>query len=330
MITTTRPLSISSLRLWLRCPHAWELRYVAGYRPRLGARAWRGRLVHTMLQQVYAGAPLPVAHDQTWQVACGPVLPQLEQLVTLDVAYAAAGNSRTKAAQRWREEHPEYDQLEAELDQFQRTALGHLRWGERDSLADTYRATRHLRGADPAELVLPGAFLVEGQAVEALSLDLSPGENAAADNDEEDTDGARLHLLHGELWGVPVYGVPDVVAHEGNTVLVLDYKTGRRHLGAAQLAEDAQLAIYAELLRQSGHIVPGQPVRVGHRYLGERGEITTVWAGDERHAATLERLGRQFAAARALIDAELFVPVKGVDPAMGPCPLCDLAHHCRA
>jgi hypothetical protein len=273
--------------------------------------------------------PLPIAHDRAWEAACGPMLPQLERLISLDADYAAAGGSRTKAAQRWREEHPEFDQLEAELDQFQRTALGHLRWGERDSLVDTYRATRHLRAAHPAELLLPGAFLVEGQPLELLAPVL-PREDSSQANDEDEEDGDRPHLLHGELWGVPVYGVPDVVASDGDVISVLDYKTGRRQLNPAQLADDAQLAIYAELLRQTGHIFPGQPVRVGHRYLGERGEITTVWANAEHHPLVLERLGRQFAVARALIDAGLFVPVKGVDPAMGPCALCDLAHHCRA
>lgn len=328
MESTTRPLSISSLRLWLRCPHAWELRYRAGYRPRLGARAWRGSLVHRIIQQVYAGLSLPEAHDHVWQAACGPLLPRLERLVALDADYAAAGSPRTKVAQRWREEHPEFDRLEGEAAAFARTALGHLRWGERDSLADTFRATRHLRAADPTELLLPGAFLVEGQPLDALTADLPPAESIAADEDEED--GERPHLLRGELWGVPVYGVPDVVARDGDAVLVLDYKTGRRHLSPQQLAEDAQLAIYAELLRQHGHVEPGQPVRVGHRYLGERGEISTIWARDDQHPRVLERLSRQVAAARAMIDAGLFAPVRGVDPAMGPCALCDLSHHCRA
>lgn len=327
METTTRPLSISSLRLWLRCPHAWELRYREGHRPRLGARAWRGSLVHRMIQLSYAGLALAEAHDRVWQAACGPLVPQLEQLVTLDHAYAAAGSPRTKAAQRWREEHPEFDRLEEAITTFARTALGHLRWSDRDSLADTFRATRHLRDADPTELLLPDAFLVEGQPLDMLRPELSPERSLLAEGEEGEE---RPHLLHGELWGVPVYGVPDVVASDGAVVTILDYKTGRRHLSPQQLAEDAQLAIYAELLRQQGHVAAGQPVRVGHRYLGERGEICTIWARDDQHPRVLERLSRQVAAARAMIDAGLFIPVKGVDPTMGPCALCDLAHHCRA
>lgn len=49
-------------------------------------------------------------------------------------ARSAAGSPRTKAAQRWREEHPEFDRLKGESAAFARTALGHLHRGDSFSL----------------------------------------------------------------------------------------------------------------------------------------------------------------------------------------------------
>ncbi len=322
----TRPLSISALRLWTQCGLAWQKRYVLGQRGSTHARAWRGSLTHSIIHQAYTGVPLSEAVDRVWETAVGPAMPSLRAWSHLDDEYSAM-NPRTKAAERWLEAHPDYHRLAHTIDAFRAEALGHLRWNDRDSLPDFYRSARRLAANPAAELLLPSPLLVEGSPLDAFTPTL--GVEAEVDEDGERTE--RLGLLHGELWGVPIVGVPDVVAKaEDGATLVLDYKTGRTRLSADELAEDAQMALYVELLRQQGHLGERQDVRVGHRYISDKGEIATVWSHTARLPKVLDRLSRQLATARALIDAGIVIPARGIDPAMGPCSYCAYRQSCEA
>lgn len=324
--TTTRPLSISALRLFTQCGYAWNKRYVLGQRGLTHARAWRGTLTHKIIHQAYKGIPLPEATKRAWEAVAGPIMPRLVEWASMDDEYTTM-DARTKAAKTWLEAHPKYHELEARVDAFRAEALGHLRWNDKDSLTGFYRTSRQLAARPATELLLPNPLLVEGKPLDEFtpSLDI----DAAVDEDGEPTNS--LGLLHGDIWGVPIFGVPDVVAQaDDGAKLVLDYKTGKTRLTAEELAEDAQMALYVELLRQQGHIANGEPVRVGHRYLTDKGEILTVWSEANRQPKLLERIGQQMATARALIDAGVFMPARGIDPAMGPCSYCSFKHSCDA
>lgn len=328
-----RSLSISQLQLWYRCGYAWRLRYGLGHRPRTGAGAWFGRIMHETIALMYRGMRMDAAHAQVWTRECGPVWDDLQQLIALDAAYAAQGRATTNAAKAWREKYPEYDQVLARLMDFQQHALGHARWGKSQNLADYYRRAVALQ-ASKGELLLENPLLVEGMRVAEL-ITADSDEVRASDGAEsivevdEDGRGTRYRLLAGTIGGVDVVGVPDVLARQTDgTLCVADYKTGRP-ISQGELAESAQLAIYVELLRQNGYIAEDDRVRIGHIYLTETG-VLPVWADTAQHAAVLQRLGRQLAVATALMDNELFSARKGLDVFQSPCALCDVAHVCDA
>jgi RecB family exonuclease len=135
--------------------------------------------------------------------------------------------------------------------------------------------------------------------------------------------------LTNTIGGIAIAGVPDVVARREGTLLIGDYKTGSATSREA-LAEDAQLVIYVELLRQNSMIAPGQPAEVGHIVLGDR-DVTKLWVDTANHARLLSRIERQLTQVAALIDAGLFIPRKGIESGfLSPCALCDLAHVCVA
>jgi hypothetical protein len=328
-----RSLSISQLQLWYRCGYAWHLRYGLGHRPRTGAGAWFGRIMHETIALMYRGMRMDAAHAQVWTRECEPVWDTLQQLIVLDTAYAAQGRPTTSAAKAWRAKHTEYDKALAHLLDFQQHALRHARWGKSQSLADYYRRAVALRDSE-GEILLENPLLVEGIRVADM---------AAADRDEaltydgaesiveldEDGRGTRYRLLAGTIAGVEVVGVPDVLArHADGTLCVADYKTGRP-ISSGELAESAQLAIYVELLRQNGYITTDDRVRIGHIYLTETG-VLPVWTNTDGHAPVLQRLGQQLAVAAALMDNELFSARKGLDAFQSPCALCDVAHVCDA
>jgi RecB family exonuclease len=190
------------------------------------------------------------------------------------------------------------------------------------------------------DILLPNPILVEGQAPGSVdqqekhdtttALDGKPVEMQAADAVDEERD-AGYTALRGTIGGVAVAGVPDIVAlhADGETIRVGDYKTGRP-IGREELEQDAQLAIYTQLLRQNGYIAPDQPVQIGHIYLTDSGPVQ-VWAATAQHARVLHRLEAQLAHAAALIAADLIIPRKGVATGfMSPCALCDVAHVCDA
>jgi len=325
----TRPLSISQVRLFLSCSHAWHLRYRLGHVPRVGAGAWFGRMIHEAIQLAYQGLALDDAVRATWETACAPIFDALEELVTLDAEYAAAGRPTSKAAQAWRDQHPAYDELARRVNAYQAAALGHLRWGKTQSLADYYRRAVVL-GEREAEILIDDPILIEGRPFRTVEDDEPPAADSAGDDAPFDEEGkAAYSPLVGVIGGVAVAGVPDIVARRGDTALVGDYKTGRP-LGQAALLEDAQLTIYVELLRQNGIIAAGQPVEVSHIVLGER-EVTHQWAPASDHARLLSRIERQLAHVAALVAADLTIPRKGIDAGfLSPCALCDVAHVCDA
>lgn len=303
-------------------------RYRLGHTSRVGAAAWFGRMMHEAIQRAYQGAALDDAVRETWEAACMPVFDALDELVTLDAEYGAAGRPTTKAAQAWRDQHPEYDELARRVTEYQAAALGHLRWGKSQSLADYYRRAVAL-GEREAEIILDDPIQVEGQPPRPLD-DEPATETEPADDDSFDEEGKADHTpLVGVIGGVAVAGVPDVVARRGDALLVGDYKTGRPVTEAA-LLEDAQLAIYVELLRQNGIIADGQPVEVGHIALGER-EVTHLWVPAAHHERLLRRIERQLAHVAALVEADFTVPRRGIDSGfLSPCALCDVAHVCDA
>src|SRR5581483_914 len=120
----SRPLSISQIRTFMHCGYAWRLIYERRHLRAQSAAAFYGRLAHQVIRLAYHGQPMEAAHQSVWAGAAGAVLPKLEQLITLDTEYAAAGKPQSKAAQLWRERHPEYDALLRDIGTYQDTALG--------------------------------------------------------------------------------------------------------------------------------------------------------------------------------------------------------------
>lgn len=339
LIPSARPLSVSQIRTFMHCGYAWRLIYERRYLRAQSAAAFYGCLVHQTIRLAYHGLPMEAAHQRVWASACGAVLPKLEQLIALDAEYAAAGKPQSKAAQLWRERHFEYDALLRDIGAYQDAALGHLKWGEKASLAAFYRRAVALLDHEP-DILLPNPILVEGQELGGVELvdeagTAAPTEalltgDAAEDAGDEERDGGYA-LLRGTIGGVAVVGVPDIVAlhTDGATIRVGDYKTGRP-IARDEVAQDAQLAIYTQLLGENGYIAPDQPVQVGHIYLTDSGPVQ-VWADAGRHTQALRRIEAQIAHTAALIQADLIIPRKGIASGfMSPCAFCDVAHVCDA
>jgi hypothetical protein len=337
---TRRALSISQLQLWYRCGYAWHLRYALGHSPRVGAGAWFGRMMHEVIGQMYRSVRMELAHTEVWTRECGPVWDDLQRLIDLDAAYAAHGRPTTSAAKQWRAEHPAYDAILARIADHQRHALGSYRWGKTQSLADYYRRAVALL-AHERDMLLPAPILVEGIPATALerldeddrrdTLSALPidSDRAAGAETDEDGRGTRYQLLAGTIAGVEVVGVPDVLARGvDGRLCVADYKTGTPH-DQGELAENAQLAIYVELLRQNGYIARDDVVTIGHIYLIEDG-VRAVWANTLQHTRVMARLERQVSLAAALMEHQLISDRKGLDTFQSPCAFCDLAHVCDA
>lgn len=298
MTTNPRPLSISALRKALQCSLAYKLAYVDGSPRYMSAAAWFGSVMHETIRLAYAGLPIADATVAVWRQECGPVFADLEHL---------AEHVRDRAV---------FDQVRA----FQETHLGHYAWGKH-SLPAFYRRALALAACGD-QLIVERPLLVEGLPPEQLTRVPQP----VTHRSDEEANPAYA-LLHGILGGVAVYGVPDVVWEAEGTFFIADYKTGRE-VEPALLAEDAQLALYAELLRQNGVITPGKPVKVGHIYLGND-DVHQVWANTDTHNRLLETLSWQVSHVQALIDSGFFIPVYGVNTAFNyPCPYCDMRRVC--
>jgi len=304
----------------LFCGYAWRLRYQLGHQPRVSAGAWFGRLMHEAIRLAYHGLSLDVAVRQVFAQACPPVFDALEDLVRIEPTISRGSHTKTGDAAR----------LELQIDDYQRIALGHLRWGRSQNLADYFRRALALARRE-ADILLNDVLLIEGQPL-GIPSESAPPLATVADDDPEswDEEGKPDYApLIGTIGGVPIAGVPDVVARRDATLLVGDYKTGRAITRAA-LVEDAQLVIYVELLRQNGLIAPGQPVEVGHIILGEH-DVAQIWVDTASHERLLTRIEQQLTQVAALIEAGLFIPRKGIESGpFSPCALCDLAHVCDA
>jgi hypothetical protein len=331
--------SPTSLGRMNQCEYSYNLRYVIGHRPRQHAAAWfGGDIVHRMIQLAYDGLSLEESFDQVWITSCAPIFTDLQAWLELDRDYRLSkGGKRSgsKDALAWQAAHPAYRELRERIDAYQRTIFAYLRWNERTSLADYYRRSAVLTEIPPEKILLANPWLVEGQwlAVDAKALDEDFLEAVSEEGtlEEEEEKGRIYRLLEGMIGGIPVRGVPDVVARrEDGVMLVGDYKTTARPLTAAQLSLNMQLLVYCELLRQNGILLADQQVLIGHIYLTET-TVTQIWTDTSKSARRLPLIEQQFIHAERRRQTGDFVPVAGIAASFqDPCPTCDMAHICDA
>lgn len=329
--------SPSALQRMNQCGYSFYQRYVVGHTSRQHAAAWfGGEIVHRMIQLAYHGLSLAESFDQVWMTSCAPIVADLQAWLDLDRDFQLArGGKRadSKDAITWLSAHSSYRTLRERIDAYQRTALAYLRWNERTTLADYYRRSAVLTEVPPENVLLPHPWLVEGQwltVTDPFDEDIEAVSQEGTLEEEEEK-GRTYSLLEGTIGGIPVRGVPDVVAcREDGVILVGDYKTSAKTLTAAQLSMNMQLLIYCELLRQNGILLADQQVLIGHIYLTET-TVTQVWTDTSKSARRLALIERQLLQAerrRAMGD---FVPVAGIATAFqDPCPTCDMAHICDA
>lgn len=333
------PWSPSALQRMTQCGYSYHLRYVLGHSSRQHAAAWfGGDIIHRMIQLAYHGLSFQESFDQVWMASCAPIFADLQAWLELDRDYRLAKGSRrsdSKDALAWLAAHPSYSELRERIDTFQRTVFAYLRWNERTTLADYYRRSAVLTEIPEEKILLAHPWLVEGQwlTVDADPLEEELVEPASEEGtlEEEEEKGRNYSLLEGTIGGIPVRGVPDVVAcREDGVMLVADYKTSAKPLTVAQLSLNMQLLIYCELLRQNGILLADQEVLIGHIYLTETA-VTQVWANTSKSAERLPLIERQLQHAERRRQMDDFVPVAGIATAFqDPCPTCDMAHVCDA
>lgn len=306
---TTR-LSISGMRRYAECGYAFKL-HRDGAPRRITAAIWYGGIVHRILERAYAGATPTDAHEQVWAEECGSILAALEQWSDLHLAYQASGKPNTKAREAWLLSHPDYHTLSEHLQRYQSDVLSLYAWPKTASVQDFFLRSRTLVREHGDELLLPHAVMVEGNLVAPLPAgqELAPVAIAADDDDEPRPYG----LLLATIGATTVAGVPDVVAYDPDTRQwrIGDYKTARTVLTPEALREDAQLNAYLIMLHQAGIIPAGASVSIGHIY--ESDHVETVWVDASDLVGILpRRLVQQVEQTRTLIEAEIFMPVKGL------------------
>jgi PD-(D/E)XK nuclease superfamily len=308
------------------CTYVFYLKYIRGYREKMSAIVFLGHIMHQFIQELYHGIDPYQAHQHVWTKACAAIYEEMETWYALDLAYHTSGNPNTKARQLWTEQHPQHAELAAAIEAYRDDFLTQeYTWAKSASLTGYYRWARTLLAVPSEHYLLPHPTLVEGQPLFDENSAPIP-RFADAQSVEED----HYHMLHGKLAnGLPVAGVPDVFGVDGEGIAWLaDYKVmSSSHMSEQDLAEDGQLALYAELLRQNGHIAAGQRVRVGHIYLTERRGVQHIWTTPSPHA--LPRLARQLEHMDRRIRANDFMPVRGIATGSKlPCPDCGLASVC--
>jgi len=321
--------SMSQMRAFFSaggCTYVYFLKYILGYKEKMSAIVFLGHVIHQFVQELYHGVDPHQAHKHVWTKACGDAYDDLESWYALDVAYHKSGNPNTKARQLWAEQHPGHAELAAAVEAYRDDFLTEeYAWAKSASLTAYYRWARALLEIPPEHFLLPRPILVEGQPL----IDVDGAKVARFANGQDDQQD-HFHMLHGTLSnGLPVAGVPDVFGVDGGgTAWVADYKVMSSSLMSEQdLAEDGQLALYVELLRQNGHIAPGQKTRVGHIYLTERRGVQHVWSQPSAYA--LSRLARQLEHMDRRIKANDFLPVRGIATGSKlPCLSCGLASVC--
>lgn len=323
-----RPYSMTQLRTFFSdgCSFKYHLKYRQGFKERLSSSALLGSIAHKMIQHAYHGIALPEAHHRVWRALCSDIVRDLDAWYVLDREYQASGKARTKARLIWEEEHPQYGELARAIDAYQREFLSEdYTWAKRAHLAHYYRWSRQLATVPPERLLLPNAQLVEG-------LSLRDEEGRLIERFRDAHESEHYRLLHGQVSGLPVMGVPDVFAVEPDGVAwVADYKVMNRPMEADALSEDEQLALYVELLRQHGYLAPGQQVRVGHIYLRDKitepDGVLPIWTRPSRNV--LPRLARHLAYMDRHLAAHDIIAIRGIATgAQAPCHSCGLAHAC--
>lgn len=340
-----RPYSMTQIRAFYSpegCDFIYYLQYVLGQKGTYPSTVWLGRIVHELLQQGYHDIPLQDAHQALWKRECDPILADLEAWYELDRDYYASGRPNTKARERWKEQHPEYEACGTRIEEFRdeflrETEAGDLfSWAKSSSLAEYYRWSRLLLTLPPDQLFLPDAFLVEGQPLYDDDGQLNRARFGSTQTAER-----HYTLLSCTLEGLKLVGAPDYVACDADGVVwIADAKVmSSSSMRPEDIAEDGQLNLYVEMLRQRGSLARDQPVRIGHQYFTRGGMDKEtglpappgsyqVWATPSPHA--LPRLTKQLVRMDRRIRAGDFFPVRGIATGtMSPCPSCLMADACR-
>lgn len=307
--TKTR-LSVSAMRRYAACGYAYKLARDGAPR-RMSSAVWYGGIVHRTIQRAYAGAALTDAHMEVWTEECGSILGMLEEWSDLHLAMEASGTPRTKARESWFERHPRYRELEQDIVQYEADVLGLYVWSKTASVKAYYLQSRTLVREHGDDVLLPHAVLVEGDLVTALPSGHERMLDTGVTHDDDEPRPYRL--LEATIGSTIVVGVPDVVTYNSGTDTwrVADYKTSRTVLSPEAVREDAQLNVYLIMLHQAGIIPAGANVMLGQIYLSEHVEAVWVDASD-LVGAQPRRLIEQIEQTRALIDADMFMPVKGL------------------
>jgi hypothetical protein len=321
--------SMSKLRTFYSdgCTYRFHLKYNQGYKEKVSSAAFLGKIAHAMIQQAYYDIALPEAHRRVWKQACNDIVQALQTWYSQEEAYQASGKARTKARQMWAEQHPQHAELANEIEAYKHEFLSEdYTWAKSALLTNYYHWSAQLATVKPQRLLHPSPVFVEGLSVRDVD-----GSLVELFRDEHDTRD-HYRLLFGEIDGYPVAGVPDLFALDQDGVAwVADYKVMNRPMSEADLAEDGQLNLYVELLRQNGYILSGQKVMIGHIYLldnvADFDGILPVWTLPS--PSVLPRLARQMAYMDQHVRHNLFIPIRGIATgAKAPCLSCGLAYMC--
>jgi hypothetical protein len=306
---TTR-LSVSGMRRYAACGYAYKL-HQNGAPRRIPSAVWYGGIVHRIIQRAYAGAALMDAHGEVWAEECGSILGVLDRWSDLHVAYQRSGNPHTKARAAWLVANPRYGELAEQLAQYQAEVLSIYAWSKTASVQTYFLQSRTLLREHGDEIVLPHAVMVEGDIVAALPTE--PKVTLDVDVTDDDDKPRSYRLLEATIGATTVVGVPDVVTYNAgaDTWRIADYKTSRTVVSPEAVREDAQLNVYLILLHQAGIIPAGANVVIGHIYLSDHVEAVWVDASD-LVGRQPRRLVEQIEQTRAMINAGIFVPVRGL------------------
>ena len=328
-ILKERPLSVSQLRTFDRCPKAFELQYLTDPRTpvrNMGASVWFGKVIQHIIQRAYHGVPLLEGHVQVWQRECGPLCGALQHWFQLDVEQRKAGAANSNARKDWNEANPEYRYLTEQIDTYQQEYLSDWNWSEKYSLTAYYRwSTNFALNTPITQVVLPHAILVEGLPVRW------PDGEVIRRFEGEVAGREHYQLLHGMIGGTHVVGVPDQFGVDPDgTAWISDNKVTASQLSPDELGEDCQLAAYYILLRQNAWITADQPTRVGHCYIKEKELPRHVWSNIARYeSSVLPQLHDQFAQLKAAVAHGTFLRVRGIQPsAFSPCKFCGVRYAC--
>lgn len=324
-ILNERPLSISQLRTFNRCPRAYELQYLADPRTpvlNMGASVWFGKVIQQIIQRGYHEIPLLEGHLQVWQQECGPIFEVLQDWFALDIERRKSGSANSHARKNWNETHPAYKALTAQIGTYQQECMTNWNWSEKYPLWAYYRWSATFALDTPmTQVILPHARLVEGLSVRGTSGEVIPL------NAEQD----RYKLLHGIIGGAHVVGTPDQFGIDPDgTAWISDNKVTALPLMPDELGDDLQLAAYYVLLQQNGWIAEDQPTRVGHCYIKEKEWPRHEWSDISRYESlVLPQLHAQFAQLKAAITNDQFLRVRGLQPsAFSPCKFCGVRYAC--